>query len=218
MLPEDTKATKKDDLKNLRVLRGFVMKSVVCASAFIAIAISHAQVSAPTPLKIADAVKLGVAQKHAESDVRVAYWELVYAAQGVPVAGSVVSRADQLVKAKPASDKLKRLITSGPSDPLWSSIIDPIDRPATANAGGAGTNQPGQNSAVQAAQRARELAEQHLGAVQAKFDFDEATNYEVIQAQRDLSDAREKELQATLDYRKALNELERVTKSPPDGR
>jgi outer membrane protein TolC len=64
--------------------------------------------------------------------------------------------------------------------------------------------------AVQAAQAARELAEKKLEAEQSKFEVGMSTNYFVVQAQRDLSDARNSELRAILNYRKALVELERL--------
>ena len=63
---------------------------------------------------------------------------------------------------------------------------------------------------VQAAQAARELAEKKLEAEQSKFEVGMSTNYFVVQAQRDLSDARNTELRAILNYRKALVELERL--------
>jgi len=69
-----------------------------------------------------------------------------------------------------------------------------------------------QNSAeaVQAAQAARELSEKKLEAEQSKFEVGMSTNYFVVQAQRDLSDARNSEFRAILNYRKALVELERL--------
>ena len=69
-----------------------------------------------------------------------------------------------------------------------------------------------QNSgeAVQAAQAARELAEKKLEAEQSKFEVGMSTNYFVVQAQRDLSDARNSELRQILNYRKSLVELERL--------
>jgi outer membrane protein len=57
---------------------------------------------------------------------------------------------------------------------------------------------------VQAAGVSRELSQKKLDAAQSKFDVGMATNYEVIQAQRDLDDARNSELRAILNYRKAL--------------
>jgi outer membrane protein TolC len=64
--------------------------------------------------------------------------------------------------------------------------------------------------AVQAAQVARELAQQKLEAEQSKFEVGMSTNYFVVQAQRDLADAANSELRAVLNYRKSLVELERV--------
>jgi outer membrane protein len=63
---------------------------------------------------------------------------------------------------------------------------------------------------VQAAQAARELAVKKLEAEQSKFEVGMSTNYFVVQAQRDLSDARNSELRAILNYRKSLVELERL--------
>jgi outer membrane protein TolC len=67
---------------------------------------------------------------------------------------------------------------------------------------------------VQAATKARELSEQRLAAVQSKFEVGMATNYEVVQAQRDLFDARNSELRNQLNYRKALVDFQRVQVSP----
>src|SRR5206468_5149005 len=64
--------------------------------------------------------------------------------------------------------------------------------------------------AVQAAQAARELAQKKLEAEQSKFEVGMSTNYFVVQAQRDLADARNSELRATLNYRTSLVELERL--------
>jgi outer membrane protein TolC len=64
--------------------------------------------------------------------------------------------------------------------------------------------------AVQAAQAARELAQKKLEAEQSKFEVGMSTNYFVVQAQRDLRDAQNSELQAVLNYRKALVEFERL--------
>ena len=63
---------------------------------------------------------------------------------------------------------------------------------------------------VQAAQAARELAEKQLEAEQSKFEVGMSTNYNVIQSQRDLATAQNNELQAILNYRKSLVELERL--------
>jgi outer membrane protein TolC len=64
--------------------------------------------------------------------------------------------------------------------------------------------------AMQAAQVARELSEQRLTAVQSKFEVGMATNYEVVQAQRDLNDARNSELRQQLNYQRAIVDFQRV--------
>jgi outer membrane protein len=63
---------------------------------------------------------------------------------------------------------------------------------------------------VQAAQAARELAQKQLEAEQSKFEVGMSTNFNVIQSQRDLATAQNNELQAILNYRKSLVELERL--------
>jgi len=63
---------------------------------------------------------------------------------------------------------------------------------------------------VQAAQAAREFAQKTLEAEQSKFEVGMSTNYNVILTQRDLATAQTNELQAILNYRKALVELERL--------
>jgi outer membrane protein len=63
--------------------------------------------------------------------------------------------------------------------------------------------------AVQASAVARELSEQRLQAAQSKFEVGMATNFEVVQAQRDLADARTTELRNILNYRKALVDFQR---------
>ena len=63
---------------------------------------------------------------------------------------------------------------------------------------------------VQAAQAARDLAQQQLDAENSKFGVGMSTNYQVVQAQRDLATAKNNELQAILAYRKALVDFERV--------
>jgi outer membrane protein len=69
-----------------------------------------------------------------------------------------------------------------------------------------------QNTAerVQAAQVARELAQQQLDAENSKFGVGMSTNYQVVLAQRDLATAQNNELQAVLAYRKAVVDFERV--------
>jgi outer membrane protein TolC len=63
---------------------------------------------------------------------------------------------------------------------------------------------------VQAAQVARELAQRQLDAENSKFAVGMSTNYFVVQAQNQLSTAQNNELQAVLNYRKALVELDRL--------
>ena len=63
---------------------------------------------------------------------------------------------------------------------------------------------------VQATAAARELAQKRLEAAQSKMEVGMATNYEVVQAQRDFADARNNELRAVLNYRKALVNFDTV--------
>ena len=63
---------------------------------------------------------------------------------------------------------------------------------------------------VRAAQAARELAQQQLDAEQGKFEMGMSTNYFIVQAQRDLANAQNSELQARLAYRRSLVEFERL--------
>ena len=57
---------------------------------------------------------------------------------------------------------------------------------------------------------ARELSEQRLDAEQKRFEVGMSTNFNVIQAQRDLAVARNAELQAQLDYQLAMIAFEAV--------
>jgi outer membrane protein len=63
---------------------------------------------------------------------------------------------------------------------------------------------------VRASSLARQLADEKLDAEQKKFAAGMSTNYFVVQAQKDLADARIAELQALVAYRKALVELDRA--------
>lgn len=76
-----------------------------------------------------------------------------------------------------------------------------------------------QNNAerVQAAQAARDLAQQQLDAENSKFAVGMSTNYLVVQAQRDLASARNNELQAILAYRRAVVEFERMQQTGNGG-
>jgi outer membrane protein TolC len=68
--------------------------------------------------------------------------------------------------------------------------------------------------ALQAAVAARELSERREEAARSKFEVGMATNFEVVQAQRDLDDARNRELREQLNYQRALVDFERVQVSP----
>jgi outer membrane protein TolC len=70
---------------------------------------------------------------------------------------------------------------------------------------------------LEAATAARELAERRLEAEQSKFEVGISTNFLVVQAQRDLSDAQNAELRALADYRKSTVEFERVQEAGGGG-
>lgn len=63
---------------------------------------------------------------------------------------------------------------------------------------------------------ARELAEQRLDAERRRFDVGMSTSFLVIQAQRDLSQAKTNELSATLAYDLALVDFEALQHAGPD--
>jgi outer membrane protein len=68
--------------------------------------------------------------------------------------------------------------------------------------------------AIAAATAARELSEQRYNAAQSKLEVGMATNFEVVQAQRDLADARNRELRELLNLRRAIVDFQRVQISP----
>ena len=70
---------------------------------------------------------------------------------------------------------------------------------------------------MQAAQSARDLAQQQLDAENSKFGVGMSTNYQVVLAQRDLATAQNNELQAVLAYRRAVVEFERVQQTGTGG-
>jgi outer membrane protein TolC len=70
---------------------------------------------------------------------------------------------------------------------------------------------------VQASGASRELAQKKLEAAQSKFEVGMATNYEVVQAQRDLNDAMNAELRAILNYRKSLVDFQRLQETSSSG-
>jgi len=63
---------------------------------------------------------------------------------------------------------------------------------------------------VQAAQAARELSQRQLDAENSKFAVGMSTNYFVVQAQNQLANAQNNELQSVLNYRKSLVEFDRL--------
>ncbi len=66
---------------------------------------------------------------------------------------------------------------------------------------------------IEAATAARELAQKRLEAETSKFEVGLSTNFFVVQAQRDLEEAQNTELQARLDYQKSLVDFERIQES-----
>ena len=65
---------------------------------------------------------------------------------------------------------------------------------------------------IETTRLARELSEQRLDAEQKRFEVGMSTNFNVIQAQRDLAVARNAELQAQLDYEQAWINFQTVQK------
>jgi outer membrane protein TolC len=63
---------------------------------------------------------------------------------------------------------------------------------------------------LQAAQRSREVAERSAEIELTRFNVGASTNYEVAQAQDDLTSARLSELRAMINYVNAIAEFERV--------
>jgi len=70
---------------------------------------------------------------------------------------------------------------------------------------------------VDASRAARALAERRLEAEQSKFEVGLSTNFFVVQAQRDLSDAQDVELRALTDLQRALVTFERAQEAPAGG-
>src|SRR5262245_52934660 len=68
--------------------------------------------------------------------------------------------------------------------------------------------------AIQAATAARVLSQQRYDAAQSKLEVGMATNFEVVQAQRDLADARNRELRELLNLARALVDFQRTQISP----
>ena len=70
---------------------------------------------------------------------------------------------------------------------------------------------------VQSTRASRELAERRLDAEQRKFQAGTSTSFLVFQAQRDLSQARNNELRAILDYYQSAVDFETVQEVPLGG-
>ncbi len=62
----------------------------------------------------------------------------------------------------------------------------------------------------QAAQKAREVAERNAEAEQTRFDVGMSTNYNVVQAQQNLTSQRLTELRAIISYLNAVAEFDRI--------
>src|SRR4030095_7823176 len=70
---------------------------------------------------------------------------------------------------------------------------------------------------VESSRSARQLAERHLEAEQRKFEAGTSTSFLVFQAQRDLSQARNVELQNVLNFHRSVVNLETVQEAPLQG-
>jgi outer membrane protein len=70
---------------------------------------------------------------------------------------------------------------------------------------------------VQSTRASRQLAERKLEAEQRKFQAGTSTSFLVFQAQRDLSQARNNELRAILDYNQSVVDFETVQEVPIGG-
>lgn len=70
---------------------------------------------------------------------------------------------------------------------------------------------------VQATAVARQLAEQRLSAEQKKFNVGMSTTFIVFQAQRELTNARNNELRAIIDYNRSLVDFEAIQQIPLSG-
>ena len=68
---------------------------------------------------------------------------------------------------------------------------------------------------IETSRAAREFAEQRLDAEQKRFDVGMSTTFLIVQAQRDLAQARNNELAAVLDYRRAVIDFESLQEAGP---
>jgi len=92
-----------------------------------------------------------------------------------------------------------------------------IDLEVTSDVNNAAIQVQNTAESVQAAQAARDLAQQQLDAENSKFSVGMSTNFQVVQFQRDLSTAQNNELRAVLAYRKAVVEFDRVQQTGAGG-
>jgi outer membrane protein TolC len=70
---------------------------------------------------------------------------------------------------------------------------------------------------IETARAARELADQRLDAEQKRFEVGMSTNFLVIQAQRDLAQAKQSQLAATLAYVLSQVDFEALQQAGPQG-
>jgi outer membrane protein len=70
---------------------------------------------------------------------------------------------------------------------------------------------------IETTRAARELAEQRLDAERKRYEVGMSTSFLVIQAQRDLAQAKTNELNAVLAYDLALVDFEALQEAPPSG-
>jgi outer membrane protein TolC len=70
---------------------------------------------------------------------------------------------------------------------------------------------------IETSRAAREFAEQRLDAEQKRFEVGMSTTFLVVQAQRDLAQARNNELAASLDYVRAIIDFEALQEASPAG-
>ena len=71
---------------------------------------------------------------------------------------------------------------------------------------------------IEVARAARQLADERLDTERKRFDVGMSTSFLVIQAQRDLAQAKQTELAAVLGYDLALVEFEAIQQAAPDNR
>jgi outer membrane protein len=71
---------------------------------------------------------------------------------------------------------------------------------------------------VEATKKAAELAQQRLDAEQKRFTVGLSSTFELLQAQRDLSSANQRQLLALIDYNKSLVDFDAIQIAPVNGR